>query len=448
MDELDLEADLAEIPSSLIPQYEVREVNKEIPLSSSSVQASNQTFSFAGQGEILLRWLPTPAILIETKAQSLTGPFMAREAFEAPFEVVIGDPQLEGTARLTSIREDEIQLVSYELRSTAPRPVDCARFELANGLRYWGDAVRDGSSVWAARVVLEVDGWRVTLDELPSANDRAREAKDRQGYVLTHTGRVTRKDESSFELAAADDILESLGWFLSFVRGAFTSPLLISGYAGSERVALDWSRSRVDPFINRDSWFPPRERGVLEEIFPRFYQLMNDPVWQDPMRLAVDFYLRSNDVEWLETSLLLSHATLELLAWTVFVEDTRHVRAEGFDKLGFSGRLRLLLAWAGIAPEIPAECSHLAAHFPKPEQDGPFAIGEIRNGIVHPRHRQRTYGTPVLARVDATQLAVRYVELAILKLLGYDGQVQNRLVRARWIGDTETVPWAQPPSPA
>lgn len=446
MEELDLEAELADIPSTLIPQYDMSEVNRAIPLDSSNIQASNQAVSFAGQGEILLRWLPTPAILIETRAESLTGPFMAREAFEAPFEVVIGDPQLlEATARLISIREDVIQLVSYELRSAAPQLVDYARFELANALRYWGEAVRDGNSVWAARVVLEADRWRVTLDELPSAADRAREAKDEQGYVLTHTGRVERTDGSSFELAATEKLLEALGWVLSFVRGAFTSPLLLSGYSGEERVALDWSRSRVDPFINRDSWFPPREKGVLEEIFPHFYELMSNPVWQDPVRLAVDFYVRSNDVGLLETSLLLSHATLELLAWTVFVEDTGHVRAEGFDKLGFSGRLRLLLAWAGIPPEIPPECSELAGHFPKPDQDGPFAIGEIRNGIVHPRHRQRTYDTPVLARVDATQLAVRYVELVILKLLGYQGQAQNRLARARWMSDTEAVPWAASP---
>jgi hypothetical protein len=44
--------------------------------------------------------------------------------------------------------------------------------------------------------------------------------------------------------------------------------------------------------------------------------------------------------------------------------------------------------------------------------------------------------------VEAWQLATWYLELAVVRLLGYDGEYVSRLRLEGWIGDTEPVPWS------
>jgi len=51
------------------------------------------------------------------------------------------------------------------------------------------------------------------------------------------------------------------------------------------------------------------------------------------------------------------------------------------------------------------------------------------------------------ARFEAWYLALWYVELALLKLLGYDGQYNNRLNLDGWEGEYASVPWAPQSAP-
>lgn len=44
--------------------------------------------------------------------------------------------------------------------------------------------------------------------------------------------------------------------------------------------------------------------------------------------------------------------------------------------------------------------------------------------------------------LEAWQLAAWYLELAVVRLLGYEGEYVSRLRLEGWIGDTEIVPWS------
>ena len=67
---------------------------------------------------------------------------------------------------------------------------------------------------------------------------------------------------------------------------------------------------------------------------------------------------------------------------------------------------------------------------------GPWAIVEVRNDIVHPRTKYASVSAR--AQLEASDLADYYVELMLLKMLGYSGEHWNRMNDVH-----ELVPWAE-----
>jgi len=75
--------------------------------------------------------------------------------------------------------------------------------------------------------------------------------------------------------------------------------------------------------------------------------------------------------------------------------------------------------------------------------DGPRVLTEIRNGIVHPKKRQKILEAPPSTRNEAWDLGLWYLELALLGIFNYHGHYANRISRNRCRGDTEPVPWSK-----
>lgn len=69
-------------------------------------------------------------------------------------------------------------------------------------------------------------------------------------------------------------------------------------------------------------------------------------------------------------------------------------------------------------------------------------IFDVRNDLVHPPRRLSDPEWPTSDELlEAWQLATWYLELVILRVLGYNGEYVNRLQLHGWAGQTEQVPW-------
>ena len=75
-------------------------------------------------------------------------------------------------------------------------------FYVANFRNYNGSAVRDESSTctWNGRVVVEANGWRVTLDKVQPETATLEELRNVGGYAITHVGKLERADAGVFTL--------------------------------------------------------------------------------------------------------------------------------------------------------------------------------------------------------------------------------------------------------
>ena len=301
------------------------------------------------------------------------------------------------------------------------------------------------------RITLQEKTWNVIIDSIDQGGRLGRlpgSLDALQGYGITHVGKLGRCDGSRFTDREATGALSALHYFLSFARGMWSPPVLAVGFDGpGEKVWEEWISRSADRWHPVDGWFDASARQDLSEVFSGFMKRWQDAVWQEPARLSISWYIESNTPTSVQSGIVLTQVGLELLAWVSFVEDSHTVSPDGFDKLPASDRLRLLLSRCGIPLDIPSRFKDLLALAKRRGwNDGPRALTELRNGIVHPKKRRSGAGAGQEA-TDAWWLGLWYLELVLLHLFEFNGDYSNRL-KDRDSGDLDPVPWRAHSSPS
>ncbi len=92
--------------------------------------------------------------------------------------------------------------------------------------------------------------------------------------------------------------------------------------------------------------------------------------------------------------------------------------------------------------DIPAKLSKLDKLAKEFNWDGPKAISEVRNYIVHPGKENKRLADRKIPYYEILNLALWYLELALLHLFGHTGVYANRLQLGLYIGVVDLVPWA------
>ena len=132
-------------------------------------------------------------------------------------------------------------------------------------------------------------------------------------------------------------------------------------------------------------------------------------------------------------------AAMESLAWTILVQDEQVITAKEYDALRAAGRCAQLLEWAGIPTVVPGDMKALRALAEQKSMDAPSTLFWIRNRISHPDKKSELDPSPVR---EAWKVSLWYVELVLLKVLGYDSKVKSRVRSSTDITDLDRVPWA------
>lgn len=137
-------------------------------------------------------------------------------------------------------------------------------------------------------------------------------------------------------------------------------------------------------------------------------------------------------------------AGLELMAWGILLRKTEMTPDQFRPPKGTL--VKKLLEWAQIPTDLPEHFGALrsrSTRLDRTQQSGPGTLFDVRNALVHPPKEIDDPEWPSGDELmEAWQLATWYLELVILRVLGYDGEVQSRLVLGQWEGTVEPVPWA------
>jgi hypothetical protein len=441
-------------PPKLSPAYRTETVNASVLLHQGVMTLRQDTVSVEGTGTISLEWLPSPHIAVSFVPENSH----VRLAIARPVTFDLKGLGTQVEATLTS--------VPMLLWANPGQPVKARvdrlefgdmsrcqqlRFHLPNFSFFLGELVSylpNGSS--AERAVMEYGGFRIALNRALPFGDPLEDALANDGgYAITHAGIVERIDGSLFSLGEIKDLLECLGYFLSFCRGCWTHPILLCAEDSQGKVIGEyWEITHIiDRFKQTRSWLPSSQPvpGHLFQVFGGYAATWFSTVWGEPIRLATQWYIESSTGA-VEKSIILIQAAFELLAWTRLIQETAVLSVAQWNskQFRFSAKLLRLIQTCSIPITVPSELSALQAYCSTNGiSDGPESLTSLRNALVHPNptKRARLRQNPD-ALLEAWVLGLWYMDLIMLQLCAFRGTYSSRLLNG-WPGQTVVkVPWA------
>lgn len=451
--------------SPLQSDHFTREPNEPVLLYEGPGEVSDSIGNTAeGDLRVTLDWLPSPRVVFVLESDTDSG-----INIDAGATLKLEDSRtMDGRFTGRNVSGGGEAGFSEEVRGVVSgewgpdKPVAHVVFNVANLQHFDGATLKrsDGGSshIWNGRLQWSSDQWTVTLDETEPSFDRLEDLKERLkrggGYALTHTGKLERKDGASIGHEDFREVLAGLSQFFCFIAGANTGVVLPRGIGfDGETVWERWNAPTTEPWRGRISCFPDSivenqevRPPELEPVFRRFVDRWTDNEWRELLRYGVGWYMTINPHHNSETRIVLAQAGLELAAWGHFVP--KRMSKSGFEKLPAVDRLRLLLTEAKVPLAVPAGLQALETYAPTtqggkpPWDDGPQTLTEIRNLLVHPTKKLRALDIPPEVMRDTAELAVWYLQLALMFLLGYQDIYVSRV--EGW--NKQPVPWTVPPA--
>jgi hypothetical protein len=299
------------------------------------------------------------------------------------------------------------------------------------------------------RMTLEFDGFQVELDTVNSNSNQV-ESSVAKGVILTHVICVTRKDGKEFNFSRVEKLIETLRFFLSFVRGGWVSVGHSHGLGHNEQLCFEaWDVETVTPGQIIWQWMPHTRPQDVKNTWESFSSRFNDDNFNEILRVAIDFYIQANTAIEPNTRLVLAMIALEALTDTINGVN-EWVSHDKFEKLPNADRIRLMLVWAGVDIKYLG-CVYNAFNtadkkIPTNWTNGPAITADLRNWTVHTTlvNRNKLKIIPRMAIYHAAQLSIWHLELVLLRLIGYNGQYRKR-TQANFISNREyeQVPWAK-----
>lgn len=315
-----------------------------------------------------------------------------------------------------------------EMRGGRGRRFRSVTFHVTNFPDFIGSRITDGAGWWTGRLELTAGSWRIILDARRSLSKLQSELREQGGYAVTHIGSLDQGG-GAFALDEAEDCLAGLHWFLSFVRGMWTSPILMQGRSLRGRHTLSvWSEGRTDPWGGAFRWCDPTGWKAAQEAYAGYAALWVDPVWQQGLRVAIGLYISANKPSPLENAIIAAQSGLELLGWLQLVEGRRVAAPVWTDPRQYPAhrKMRELLGLANVDPAIPARLTKLPG-LNQAWRDGPDVVAGVRNQLVHPTRARGRVGWQPEVLFETWLLASWYLELGLLHAMDVRNAVRNRL---------------------
>jgi hypothetical protein len=286
---------------------------------------------------------------------------------------------------------------------------------------------------------LQAGDWQIVISPVNNIQEQVKQLKNLGGYAITYVGEIKRSNNKLFKVNEVNEILTCLYYFFSFIMGSWVAPLLPIGYDNHDSIVWEqWGVRRTDSWLNIESWLDWHHHDSISALLPGFWRKWNIEVWQKAIKSSIYWYVQSNTQKsGIDGSIILTQTAFEILSWTTYVRPQGGLSSNSFEKIPAEDKL---LVSTGIELEVPTELIEFKNLVTQPNGDGAQAFVKLRNSIVHPGDGISA-GNVVF---EGWLLGLRYLELILLHLFGYEGVYAYRLQKSgRWVGDVKQVPWAK-----
>lgn len=266
------------------------------------------------------------------------------------------------------------------------------------------------------------------------------------GFAITHDLVINFNNAQGVPIDELKRILLDIHRVLAFANGAWVGIHLVRGFNNEINLSyLSLTNSLCTRHQGRFGWFDAHHGHVLASVGPKLVGAFDNSNSADTFDRALYWYIRANNSAGvgIDTGIILATTALELLAKFVKQKNTLKIQSTGEHKHPSLGDKIRAAALHLKIPTLIGEST--CPEFWAIKTDGlwsdiPEAIAKYRNDLVHPKARIKSQNQHALT-IEMRRLSVWYLELFMLRLIGYQDVYSNRLT-AKWLGEVEHVPWA------
>ena len=439
-----------DIPTRVSNDIEMSEANKPLQVYSGTFLLKDDFEEVEIDGEITFDWVPNSGVHFCGNTLNSSRSILSIFNAKVYLKIIVNGLEF-GEGFVTHIGSNIKGVISnFATLGDKSISVDKLSFSIPNLRNFHGLNIKkvDGSnfSFWRGRIDLENEKYSIQIDKKQNYKDLDDQLKEKGGFILMYSGEIISK-KGSIDYKESREILHCLNTFLTFLNGRRTAGLVIQGVYKNETKWYDYTDYYVDQYKNVPSWTHSHSTSGFSNIWINFSKIWQDRNDRDFLTSAIHWYVEANNNSgFADGSIIMAQTALELIYNWWIIENKGMITGKDAESINASNKIRLLISQLDITCNIPSEFKELE-NFKNGEKqifDGPDAIVQIRNAIVHSQEEKRKKLSSISprAKFEALQLCLWYIELSLLKVLGYDNKYYNRtsseLVRVK---AEELMPW-------
>lgn len=432
-------------------------VNEALPIYEGKFQLKQDKASIDITGNLFFYWFPSPGVKFKGELTDKAAGLSSLDRADK-FDLIIdglsvGECFLIHTS-ISSALSLEGRLTSCIIGDKSIM-VTSINFAVPNLRYFMGSSVKIKTEqeikLSNSRLVLEDEGYIIRMDKSENYQELERSLNSQGGFILQYAGSIMSK-KGAMSFSDVQDVVHKLHFFLSFLNGRKCSPLFLQGIFDNEIKWSDFTPYSVDQYKSVVSWPMRNSIERLDALWLNWSTIYKDEVAKDVLKSAIHWYLEANsNAGYVEGSIIMTQTGLELMYNWLIVEKKKTILGADSENLSAANKIRLILNQLRLETSIPTTLKNLTAFVTLSNDivDGPDCFVQIRNAIVHSQQekRKKLGKIALLARYEALQLGLWYLELCILHEMGFDGKYFNRTSMPGWSGQgEEQVSWTNPNS--
>lgn len=406
-------------------------------------------------GKIIFKWIPITGVHFSGEIQN--GKILIEEIKNnaGTTKIILNDLEF-GEGLISNYNSSKILLISGIIHSPAvigdsSIKVDKIKFCVPNLRNFEADRLNKISdsqySFNNGRLTFENESYKIIIDKDMKFKGRHEALVENGGFNILNNGElICNKNPISF--SESNEVFNCLSIFLSFLNGRRVLTFFHQGVHNDEVTWTDYSNYRIDQFKNVAS-FPSQDSITgLNELWQKFYITWQSPEDRFFLIYVIHWYTEANSSAGLvEGSIIMAQTAIELIYNWWIIEKKNLLVGKDSDSISASNKIRLLLSQMNINYLVPEAFVNLQKFIAQNNEivDGPDAIVQIRNAIVHSQEEKRKKLQKIdhNATQEALYLYLWYIEMAMLKILDYNEIYFNRCSKERFKANCEEyVPWA------
>jgi len=290
----------------------------------------------------------------------------------------------------------------------------------------------DNGGYRISETTLESSRYNITIQSLEETSDNIKVIQEKGISMLTQMGKIEKSDGTFISIQEYDELENMLVLFFSFTKGSWINPTCPIGIDDNDQRSWYIFNAPKSEWKSLSSWFEPTHNALtmssMKKLFLLFSELWEHENWQETLREVIYWFINANDgSRGVDTGIILAQTALERLSFEYVVNEKKLISSDGFKKIRASDKFKLLFSSLGIPLEIPTELIPLTKEAKSHQWlDGPHALTEIRNSLIHPEHKKHAKFN-IDIYIDAHKLSLWYLELSILAICGFDDVYSNRI---------------------